>query len=210
MTKRMTESAFTACLTAVLLAAAGCDVTPSDVKAARENVQQQQLETAEARAEGLQVIREKERREKELREQAMMEGNETARKELRGAEMETAEAKQQLNENVAKEEQETRRAKEEADRLAAELKATEARNAYVREMNIELEKVDARIEEKREQLAKLEGAEHDRASADLDVLKVRREAFSDALRNLNSEEVMKWEAKKPAVEQARELCQANG
>ncbi len=185
-----------------LISLVGCDVTTSDVETARNNVIEEQRETEEARAAGDQAVRAAEENEKRLRETAMRDARENADERLRSAAEETAEAKREREARVAKEEKETAEAKARAERLAAELAATRARDAYVIEAEAELKKIDTRISIMKDQSSQLQGEELAAHKTKIEVLEIRREAVSDAIAKLKAAEVLQWETEKATVDTA--------
>ncbi len=204
----MKQMTLTVAFSVFALFLAGCEVTSTDVDAAREDAREEQLETQQARAEGTSEIREKAASEQQLRETSMRQPNdEQAKKDLIEARKATDMARLEKNENVSEEQLETSEARKKADRLATELQATRARDAYLNQSNTELEKIDARIETMRDRLDTLEGVEKDNLSADIEVVKIRREAYSDAIYALKNEDVIEWESKKPAVDDALKQAQ---
>ncbi len=188
------------------LAMVGCDTTPSDVQSAKNEVREEQQETAKARAEGDQAVREAEAREKQLRETAMRQAKEDAAEKVDEAAQETQEARRERDENVAREQQQTAEAKARAERLAAELEAKQARDTFVTTAESDLEEIDARIELMTKELEGKEGTAREQLETKIEVLKVRREAVSDALNNLKNAEVLKWEQHKAAVESAIKIA----
>lgn len=188
--------------TITLWSLVGCDVTPSDVKSAKNDVLKEQQETELARSEGDKAVRVAEENEKRLRETAMRDAREKADEKVQSAAKETAEARREREAQIAKEEMETAAAKVTAERLAAELAATQARNLYVAGAEADLTKIDARLGAMREQAKASEGQVLTELKTKIEILEIRRKAVFDAVEKLKAIEVLRWESEKAAVEAA--------
>lgn len=188
----------------------GCEVSDSDVTAAREDVADAQRDTEQAKIDAAENIRDKEQDLNEARHSTMRKPYEASRNdEVADKKRELDETRADETENVREKQIETAEAKQEADRLARELAAKKVRDGYLAEVNSKLEAVDQRLTDMRDRAGDLEDGTVQRQKLDteIEVLEVKRESLDDAIDNLEAADSAEWETNKNLVEQALKQLQ---
>ena len=188
------------------LIAVGCaDRTDyGDVQAARENVAEEQRETAEVRQETAEDIAAAKRDEAEARHEVMKPVDGAA---VRDAQEDTAEVRQEGAEAIQDEQQETAKAQAELRETEARFNATKARDSFVNDHRAKLTAAAERIEALETRAGNEEGAVKDATQKQVDDLQAAHDKAKDALEETESADVMKWEGHRDHVKQAFDALQ---
>jgi hypothetical protein len=189
----------------------GCaDVNRQDVTDARKDVVQEQKESEEARQEAAEKVREEQRQTDEARHEANKPViDDESIENIREEEKETEQARKEGQEKIQQEEKETREAEQEARETEAKFNAQQARDAYVEQIEPSLEEAEKRIETLGEQGKELEGAAKEAHDTRIETLQTLHKQAGDALDELKSADVLKWQDFREAVETAmKSLSQA--
>lgn len=171
-------------LSGSVLIAVGCAKRTDyeDVQAARENVEDEQRETAEVRGE--------------------------AAEDIAVAEQRTAETRREGAEAVQEEQRETAEAQAELQETTARLDATKARDSYVADHKAKLTAAAERIEALETRAGSEEGAAKDATQKQADDLQAAHDKAKEALDEAESADVLKWEEHRDHVKQAFDALQA--
>ncbi len=129
-----------------------------DVQAVRENVTEEQHETAEVRNEAAENVAQARQNEQAVRHEVMKPVTQGEAGDIRDAKQETAEAKQEGAQAIQEEKQETAAAKAELRDTEASYKATQARDKFVSDHEAKLKAASERIDALETQADKQEGA----------------------------------------------------
>ncbi len=188
------------------LVAVGCaDRTDlGDVQAARDDVREEQHETAEVRQEAAEDIAEAQRNEAATRHEVMRPNTD----EIREAEQETAETRREAAEAIREENQETAEAQAELRDTEARYQATQARDKYVADHQAKLDAAEKRIEALNTRASNEEGATKEATERQAAELQTAHDRAEEALDNVESAELMRWSDHQNNVKQAFDALQA--
>ena len=138
-----------------MLITVGCSqgTTRKDVADARQNVQEEKQETAQAQKEGQQNVAEAQH---EVQQRT---ANKPVTPEQQNeVQQNVAEAKKDANQNVAEEKQETRQAEAKLKETQQNYQATQNRDAYVNNVNQKLASYKQQIDQLKQQASSAQGA----------------------------------------------------
>jgi hypothetical protein len=185
---------------AAALTLAGCsEVDYGDVQAARENVQEEERETAETRQEVAQNIAEEEAETNEARRETM---KPVIAEEVREEQEETAEARRDGAAAIAEEERETEEARQELTETRNKLAAQQARDAFITDVETTLEKADQRIEQLEAAAADQKDPTKAETEKQISELQTRRDRVKVHLGELMGAETLKWDSHRDQVQRA--------
>jgi hypothetical protein len=195
ITMAMIRNVFAALVAGVALIASGCSdaTTREDVSDAREELREEQADLAEAKDEAADDIA-------EAKEHTV--GKPVTEEEAAEARQEVAEARQDAAESISEEQQDVKEAAAELRTEEQRLKATQDRDAYVKEVEGELAKMEKSIEEMKEQASAAEGAAKDEINLKIDALQAQHDRTEEALDSLKSADLASWENHKEHVRTA--------
>lgn len=179
-----------------------------DVQAARDAVREEQHETAEVRQESARDIAEAERDEAAVRHEAMKPITENNADAIRDAEQETAETRRDAAENIQEEQQETAEAQAKLRDTEAKYRATQARDKFVADHQAKLDAAEKRIEALNDRASNEEGATKEATQKQAAELQTAHDRAEEALDNVESAELMKWNDHQDNVKQAFDALQA--
>lgn len=190
-------------LAALAVVALGCQqaTTERDVADAREDLREEQQDVADAKADAQADVAEEQQDVDAARREAMkpvLDENENIRDE----QADVAEAQHDGADAVADEQQDVADAAADVRKKEAELAATRARDGFAADAEGKLAKADQTISTLKEKASNASGAEKTELDAKIDRLQEQRDRAEDAIDDLKSAELMKWDAHKPTVNSA--------
>jgi hypothetical protein len=169
-----------------VLVTLGCSeaTTRKDVASARDKLQEEKQETADTIREGQRDVAEAQREHTVAR---------PVTPDTRSdAQREVADAKQDAAERIAKQKEEERAAAGQLADTEQAFKNTQARDAYVKEVEQKLADTDTQIDGLKERASKTEGADKDALNRQIDMMKTQRDLAEKALKDLKSAELANW------------------
>jgi hypothetical protein len=199
-----------ALLSGCALIAAGCTQRTDydDVQASRENVAEEQRETAEVRQETAEEIAAAERREAEARHEVLKPVTPSEAETVREAEQDTAETRREGAEAIHEEQKDAAEAKAKLRETEAKFNATKARDAFVADHKSKLSAAAERIEALKTRAGNEEGAVKDATQKQIDELQAAHDKAEDAVEETESADLLKWEEHRDHVKQAFDALQA--
>lgn len=187
------------------LVAIGCSnrADYNDVQAAREEVQEEQRETAAVRNESVEEIADAARHEQAVRREALKPVTPAESKNIQDAAAATAEARHEGAESVREEQQETADAKAKLRDTEARFGATKARDEFVTAHDAKLKAAADRIDALEERAATEAGAAKDATNLQVSELQQAHDRAKDALEEVKSaDDVLKWAMHRDNVQRA--------
>ena len=156
---------------------AGCtEVTRHDVTAAREEARHEQREADQARRDAAERIAEEEHETAQTRREAFRPNyDEEARAAIREEERETAEVRREAAAEVAEKQRKADEAAAEAEKTEARFAAQRARDAYVKNAELQLVQADGQIAELKDRTAGLGGEAKEVSEEKLELSETRRD-----------------------------------
>jgi len=178
-------------LVGAALVASGCEesTTQDDVSDARQELREEQQETAETIREGREQVAEAQREaqpytvNKPVLEEDAIEARE-----------DVAEARQGANEDVRDQAQEQNAAAVELRTEEQKLAATKARDAYVNQAERALADAEVRIKQLEESASSAEGTAKDAIDRQLEALNGQHDRAEEAIAELKDAELASWQA----------------
>lgn len=180
-------------LTGVALIATGCadSTTPQDVSDARENLREEQQDVAEARQEAQENIADAREDAREVIVNKPI--TEEANEEMVEAQRDLAEARQEANEAIRDEQEDVAAAAAELRTEEQRLAATQARDAYVKEVEGQLTSIENDINQLETQASNAEGADKDALDLRIQALQAHHDRVEEALDHLKSADLAEWQ-----------------
>jgi hypothetical protein len=180
----------------VALAVAGCQdaTTPEDVTDARQDVHEEKQETAEVMQEGREEIAEAQRDAAPYTVNKPVDSEDAAE-----ARQDIAEAKQEASEETRDQLQEESEAVIELRTEEQRLAATQARDAFVQDIERALADAQIRIEQLEESASTAEGQAKETADREIAALESQHERVEEALEGLKAAELAHWQTHKENV-----------
>jgi uncharacterized coiled-coil DUF342 family protein len=197
MTILTIRRSFAVVLTGVALVFTGCAdaTTQDDVSDAREELREEQGDVAEAQDEAQQEIADARADAQEHTVGKPITEDDAAemREDAREANQEVAEARQDAAEAIAEEEADVAHAQAELKTEEQRLKATQERDAYVKEVEGQLDVMAKDIDGLEEQAANAEGADKDAINLQIENLNAQHDRVQEALSDLKSADLASWQ-----------------
>lgn len=177
-------------LATVAIVLIGCsqDTTRKDVAKAHDTLQKEQQQTADAIHQGKQDLSDAERRAQDY----------TAAKPVTTDQIPTADqtkvADAQLTaaERVAKQKEQERAAAANVTDKEQQFQMTQARDAYVKDIDQKLADTDKQIDSLKQKASNAQGADKDAIDRQVEMLKTQRDMAQKALNDLKSAEIASW------------------
>jgi chromosome segregation ATPase len=194
-----------ALLGAATVVGLGCaqDVDRDDVTDARQEVLEEERETAQARQEMGEEVAEQERQAAEKRHEALRPDYEGVRE----ADGDVREARREGAEKVREEEQETREARKELSETEAKFEAQKARDNFLAEPRALLKSAEERIEQLKAVADDQEGAAQEATQLQIDKLQLAHDALEEAIDDAKSADALDWQTEKATVDTAHKNLQ---
>jgi DNA repair exonuclease SbcCD ATPase subunit len=172
-----------------LIATIGCSegTTHKDVASARDKLQKEQQQTAETVHEGQQNVADAQRKAQ----------NHTAAKPVTpdqptADQQKVADAQQDANEKIAKQKEQERAAAGNLADKQQQLQETQARDAYVKQVETKLADTDKQIDGLKQRASNAQGADKDAINREIDTLKTQRDMAQKALNDLKGADLATW------------------
>ncbi len=192
-----------ACCCAVVFT--GCQVDEADVTAAKDNIRQEQQKTDKVRRDGQAEVNQSETELAAARQRALRVPYDQGKQlDVAKAEKDLADTKLEAKEDLIEQKSDTNDARLKAASLAAELKLTQERDAYLANANAKLAIVDQRIAALETQQVGLTGEALQTVKTETEIMKGKRKILSDAIAAVKAAEVMQWKTSQSLVDQAIE------
>ena len=183
----------------------GCQVDEADVTAAKDNSRQEQQKTDKVRRDGQAEVNQSEAELTAARQRAMrVPYDKSTQLDVAKAEKDLADTKLEAKENLIEQKSDTNEARLKEAGLAAELKLTQERDAYLAKADAKLAIVDQRIATLETQQVGLSGEELQTIKTETEILRAKRKILSDAIAAVKAAEVMQWKTSLSLVDQAIE------
>lgn len=180
----------------------------NDVQAARDEVREEQQQTAEVRQETAEDIAAAQRHEDAVRHEAMKPVTDDRLDDVRDAEAATAEARREGAEAIQEEQQDTAEAQAELRETEMKFKATQERDRFVADHQAKLDEAAARIEALETRASNEEGVTAEATNRQAAELQIAHDRAEEALENLKSAEVLHWTEHQDNTKQAFDSLQA--
>jgi pilus assembly protein FimV len=171
-----------------VLATLGCaeGTTRKDVAGARDNLEKEKQETSEAVREAQRDVADAQKAQEHTAAKPVTPDQPTT------DQREVADAQQDAAEKIAKQkEQERAAAAELADKEQA-FQATQARDAYVKDVETKLAETDKQIDTLKERASNAQGADKDALNRQVDMMKTQRDMAQKALNDLKGADLASW------------------
>jgi len=184
------RKAFPAVVAGVALVATGCTnaTTRQDVSDAREGVRKEQEDVAKARDEAADDVAEARRDAQEH-----IVGKPVTSDDEAEARQEVAEAQHDAAQNIADEKEDVQAAATELRTEEQRLQATQARDAYVKEVEGQLTAIEKNIDQLEEQASATEGANKDALNLRIEALQAQHDRAQEALDTLKNADLATWQ-----------------
>jgi hypothetical protein len=190
-----TTRLFSAVVAGVALIAVGCQesTTSDDVSDARENVREEQRETAE-------TVRDAQKDVADARRDAQPY---SVNKPVTGeARQDIADAQHEAKQDIAEQKQDEREAVVELKTVEQKAAATKARDSFVAATEQQLADAEARINQLKSTASSAEGANKDALDRQIDTLDNQHDRVEEALGNLKTAKLEEWQTHRQHVRMA--------
>lgn len=190
VTIKMLRRALALTFSGVLFCALGCadSTTQEDVADAREEVREEQQDVAEAKEEANENIAEAQDNTQEYTASKPVTDDEAA-----DAHAELAETQQEAAEDIKDEQEDVAAAQADLRTEEQRLAATQARDAYVQEIEGQLASIEKDIEQMKEQASNAEGANKDELDQKIAGMEAHHDRVQEALDDLKSADINEWQ-----------------
>lgn len=188
-----------AIMTGVALSFSGCaeSTTQKDVADAREELREEQKETADTIRDAREDVAEAQREAQPYTVNKPVTPEDAAE-----ARQEVAEARQEANEEIRDQKQEEQEAALDLRTTEQEAAATKARDEFVMKTEHELADAEARINQLKSTASSAEGANKDALDRQIDTLQNQHDRAEEALGNLKSAKLAEWPVHRQSVRTA--------
>lgn len=181
---------FAAALTGVALVATGCtdSATRDDVSDARENLREEQSDLAEAQQDAQDDVA-------EARDDAQEHtvGKPVASEDAAEARDDVAEARHEAAEDIADEKEDVQAAAAELKTEEQRLQATQARDAYVKDIEAKLAAIEKDIDQLEEQASTAADADKNAINLRIEAMQAQHDRAQEALDELKSADLATWQ-----------------
>jgi DNA repair exonuclease SbcCD ATPase subunit len=184
----------------------GCSdtATQEDVADARQDVREEQADVREAQQDAQENISEAQQDAQEHTVGKPITGDDAAE-----ARSDVAEGRQDAAENIAEEQQDVAAAKADLKTEEQRLAATQARDAYVKDVEGKLTAMKTNIDNMKNQASNAEGADKDALNTKIDAMQAQYDRTEDALDDLKGADLASWENHKEHVRTAMQADASN-
>ena len=205
-TKWQTAGFFPALLAGLALVAAGCaeSTTERDVADAREDLREEQKETADAAREGQQEVADARCDAQPYTVNKPVTGEDAAE-----ARQEVADAQHEAKQDLAEQKQDEAEAAIELRTAEQQLAATKARDAFVTETEKKLADAEARIDALKSSASAAEGTAKENFDRQIETLQGQHDQAEEALSNLKSAKLAEWQIHRRHVRTAMQQLDTN-
>jgi hypothetical protein len=168
----------------------GCSegTTRKDVASARDKLQQEKQQTADAIREGQRDVAEAQR-EHTVAKPVTPDTRTDARTD---AQRDVADAQQDAAERIAKQKEKERAAAGQLADTEQAFQNTQARDAYVKDVEQKLADTDSQIDGLKQRASNAQGADKDALNRQIDMMKTQRDMAQKALNDLKSADLANW------------------
>jgi len=180
---------FNTCAAIALVALVGCSegTTRKDVANAQDKLQKERAQTTETIHEGQQDVADAQRKAQ----------NYTAAKPVTpdqptAAQEKVADAQQNAAEKIAKQKEKEREAAGNLTDKEQQFQQTQARDAYVKQVETKLADTDTQINALKQRASNAQGVDKDNINREVDTLKTQRDMAQKALNDLKGAELANW------------------
>lgn len=173
-----------------VLVTLGCSegTTRKDVASARDKLQEEKRETTDAVREGQRNIAEAQS-EHTVAKPVTPDNRTGARTD---AQRDIANAKQNAADNIAEQKHEERAAAADLKEKEQQFQNTQARDAYVNEVEQKLADTDTQLDGLKQKASNAQGADKDAINRQIEMLKTQRDLAEKAIKDLKSADLATW------------------
>jgi hypothetical protein len=197
---------FPAAVAGVALIATGCSdaTTREDVSDARAEMREEQADVAQAKDEAADDIA---AARADAQEHTV--GKPVTDDDATEARQDVTEAQQEAAQNIADEKEDVQAAAAELKTEEQRLQATQARDAYVKEVEGKLAEIEKNIEAMEEEASKAEGADKDAINLKIEGLQAQHDRAEEALETLKDADLATWKNHQEHVRTAMQELQSS-
>jgi hypothetical protein len=173
-----------------IVAFVGCSdaTTRKDVANARDKLQKEQQQTADAVQQGQREVADAQQHAQERTAAKPV----TPDQPITTEQQKVADAQVSANEKIAKQKEQERAAAANVADKEQTFQATQARDAYVKDVETKLADTDRQIDGLKQRASNAQGADKDSINRQVDMLKTQREMAQKALNDLKGADLATW------------------
>ena len=172
-----------------VLSTLGCSEGTSrkDVASARDKLQKEQQQTAETVHQGQHDVADAQQRAQERTVAKPVTPDQPTNEQQK-----VADAQQNAAEKIAKQKEQERAAAANVADKEQQFQATQARDAYVKEVETKLADADKQIDALKQRASNAQGADKDAINRQVDMMKTQRDMAQKALNDLKGADLATW------------------